>query len=55
MLDVFRPHGLDGWETALWFTTTSGWLDDERPVDLLTREPEQIVEAAQHLFDEAVQ
>jgi hypothetical protein len=55
VLDVFRPYGLDGWETALWFTTTSGWLDDERPVDLLTREPEQIVEAAQHLFDEAVQ
>jgi hypothetical protein len=55
VLDVFRPHGLDGWETALWFTTTSGWLDDERPVDLLTREPEQIVEAARHLFDEAAQ
>jgi hypothetical protein len=55
VLEVFRPYGLDGWETALWFTTTSGWLDDERPVDLLTREPEQIVEAAQHLFDEAVQ
>ena len=55
VLDVFQPYGLDGWETALWFTTASGWLDDERPVDLLTREPEQIVEAAQHLFDEAVQ
>jgi hypothetical protein len=54
VLDVFQPYGLDGWETALWFTTASGWLDDERPVDLLTREPEQIVEAAQHLFDEAV-
>jgi hypothetical protein len=55
VLEAFHPYGLDGWETALWFTTASGWLDDERPVDLLTREPEQIVEAAHHLFDEAVQ
>jgi hypothetical protein len=54
VLEVFEPYGLDGWETALWFTTASGWLDDQRPVDLLTREPEQIVEAARHTFDEAV-
>jgi hypothetical protein len=54
VLEAFRPYGLDGWETALWFTTSSGWLDDERPVDLLTREPEQIVDAAHHLFDQAV-
>jgi hypothetical protein len=54
VLEVFERYGLDGWETALWFTTASGWLDDQRPVDLLTREPEQIVEAARHTFDEAV-
>jgi hypothetical protein len=54
VLEVFEPYGLDGWETALWFTTASGWLDDHRPVDLLTREPEQIVEAARHTFDEAM-
>jgi hypothetical protein len=54
VLEVFEPYGLDGWETALWFTTSSGWLDDKRPVDLLTREPEQIVEAARHTFDEAM-
>lgn len=54
VLEVFEPYGLDGWETALWFTTASGWLDDQRPVDLLTREPEQVVEAARHTFDEAV-
>ena len=41
VLEVFEPYGLDGWETALWFTTRSGWLDDERPVELPTREPEQ--------------
>jgi hypothetical protein len=28
------------------------WLDDERPVDLLTREPEQVIGAARHTFDE---
>jgi hypothetical protein len=54
VLEVFEPYGLDGWETALWFTTASGWLDDQRPVDLLTREPEQVVEAARHAFDEVV-
>lgn len=54
VLEVFEPYGLDGWETALWFTTASGWLDDQRPVDLLTREPEQIVKAARHTFDEAM-
>lgn len=54
VLEVFEPYGLDGWETALWFTTASGWLDDQRPVDLLTREPEEVVEAARHTFDEAV-
>jgi hypothetical protein len=55
VLEVFQPYGLDGWETALWFTTSSGWLGDERPVDLLTREPEHVVEAAHNLFDETVQ
>ena len=54
VLEVFQPYGLDGWETALWFTTASGWLDDQRPVDLLTREPDQIVEAARRTFDEAM-
>lgn len=54
VLEVFEPYGLDGWETALWFTTASGWLDDQRPVDLLTREPERVVKAARDTFDEAI-
>jgi hypothetical protein len=54
VMQVFDKYGLDGWETALWFTTASGWLDDQRPVDLLTREPEQIVKAARHTFDETM-
>jgi hypothetical protein len=52
VLEAFEPHGLDGWEIALWFTTASGWLDDKRPVDLLTREPDQVVDAARHTFEE---
>lgn len=52
VLEAFEPYGLDGWEIALWFTTASGWLDDQRPVDLLTREPDQVVDAAQHTFEE---
>jgi len=30
----------------------AGWLDDKRPVDLLTREPDQVVDAARHTFEE---
>jgi hypothetical protein len=52
MLEAFEPFGLDGWEIALWFTTASGWLDDKRPVDLLTREPDKVVQAARHTFEE---
>jgi hypothetical protein len=52
VLKAFEPCGLDGWEIALWFTTASGWLDDKRPVDVLTREPDQVVDAARHTFDE---
>jgi hypothetical protein len=54
VLEALKPYGLDGWETALWFTTATGWLDDQRPVDLLTREPEQVIEAARHAFEEVV-
>jgi hypothetical protein len=52
VLAAFEPYGLDGWETALWFTTASGWLDDQRPVDLLTREPKRVIAAAEHTFEE---
>jgi hypothetical protein len=52
VLEVFEPYGLDGWEIALWFTTASGWLDDRRPVDLLTGEPDRVVDAARHTFEE---
>ena len=54
ILEVFEPHGLDGWEIALWFTTASGWLDDQRPVDRLTATPDDVVISAERAFgDEA--
>lgn len=35
------------WKIALWFTSNNGWLaDSARPVDLLTRDPQAVVEAA---------
>ena len=37
---------LSPWELALWFTGANGWLGGARPVDLLTRNPDRVVEAA---------
>lgn len=50
VLEQFEPYGLTGWEVALWFTTATGWLDDARPVDVLTKTPDAVVEAAGHAF-----
>jgi hypothetical protein len=52
VLEQFEPYGLTGWEIALWFTTATGWLDDKRPVDLLTKSPDEIVDAARHAFED---
>jgi hypothetical protein len=49
---VFEPHGLEGWELALWFTTASGWLDDQRPVDRLAGAPDDVVMSAERTFGE---
>jgi len=35
------------WELALWFTTNVGWLDGQRPVDLLESDPATVAEAAE--------
>jgi hypothetical protein len=37
----------EGWELALWFLASNGWLDGRRPVDLLKSEPQGVAEAAQ--------
>lgn len=43
---------LSGWELALWFTGSNGWLGGMRPVDVLDSDPELVVEAAGHLAAE---
>ena len=35
-----------GWQTALRFVTPNGWLDEEKPVDMLEREPHAVLDAA---------
>jgi hypothetical protein len=42
------------WQQALWFTTANGWLDGQRPVDLLESEPDAVVAAAREAFREPV-
>jgi hypothetical protein len=36
-----------GWGLALWFTSSNGWFDDRRAVDLLLDKPEEVAEAAE--------
>lgn len=43
-----------GWQTALWFVTPNGWLDGEKPVDLLDREPDAVLDAAADVAEPAV-
>ena len=35
-----------GWQTALWFTSSNGWLGGERPVDRLADAPQRVADAA---------
>lgn len=39
--------GKSPWSIALWFVSPNGWLDGERPVDLLEKESNRIASAAQ--------
>lgn len=43
-----------GWQLALWFTGSDGWLGGQRPVDLLLTSPDAVVEAARHEAEELV-
>ncbi|HYU31744.1 MAG TPA: hypothetical protein VEW48_06245 [Thermoanaerobaculia bacterium] len=47
--EVIRTLGSKStdWELALWFTTNVGWLDGQRPVDLLESDPAAVAEAAE--------
>ena len=47
VLALFKGK-LEGWEIALWFHSNNGWLPNQaRPVDLLRRQPETVLQAAQ--------
>jgi DNA-directed RNA polymerase specialized sigma24 family protein len=37
-----------GWELALWFLGSNGWLGGRRPVDLLLTAPNRVIAAARH-------
>ncbi len=39
---------LRGWELLLWFTASSGYLEGDRPIDLLDACPDEVVEAARY-------
>lgn len=40
-----NPHATD-WQRALWFASPSSWLGGARPVDLLDKDPEAVLDAA---------
>jgi predicted RNA-binding protein YlqC (UPF0109 family) len=41
-----RSGDLSDWQRALWFTSANGWLAGRRPVELLERDPNTVIEAA---------
>ncbi len=47
MLRVIDAAGdrLQGWDLALWFTSSNAWLDGARPVDLLGESPDDVLDA----------
>jgi hypothetical protein len=53
---IVRVLGSRGseWQLALWLTSSVGWLDGQRPVDLLETNPEAVAEAADREAEELV-
>ena len=46
-------RGTGAWQTAIWFTTPNSWLDRRKPVDLLEREPDRVIDAADDVSNPA--
>lgn len=42
------------WPLALWFLSSNGWLEGQRPVDLLESDPSAVAEAARHRASDLV-
>lgn len=53
-LEQLGRANLTDWQTALWFTSSTGWLGGRRPVDLLNDEPAAVVSAAEREAGELV-
>ncbi len=47
------PAGMTGWQTALWFASSNGWLGGAAPQERLS-DPEAVVAAAGRLADPAI-
>ncbi len=46
---AYLRQKLSGWHIAIWFVTANAWIGDwRRPIDLLGREPDRVVDAARH-------
>jgi hypothetical protein len=35
LLSIFRRHDLSDWDIAFWFNSSNGWLDGDKPIDLV--------------------
>ena len=46
VLERLDESHLNDWQTALWFTSPTGWLGGRRPVDLLRDQPDDVALAA---------
>lgn len=53
-LEHLAAEKLSDWQTALWFTSPTGWLGGRRPVDLLGEEPDAVGAAAEREVGELV-
>ena len=47
------PAGMTGWQIAMWFASSNGWLGGAAPQERLA-DPEAVVEAAGRLADPAI-
>lgn len=45
---------LSAWQIAFWFVAENGWLDGQRPVDVLDLHPDAVVEAASRKVTETL-
>lgn len=46
VIAIFGQVGLSRWALSSWFVGLNGFLDDQRPIDLLATDPDWVIEAA---------